>query len=69
MPECSNVLILVDLYDPLGAPVEETRRQLRGKVPSLAEAAATLGCSGIRINAISDPNSPPRSKPGSWPMA
>jgi len=49
-----NVLILVDLYDPLGAPTEAGRRQSAEKFRPWLEAAATLGCSGIRVNARSD---------------
>jgi len=49
-----NVLILVDLYDPLGSPAEETRRKSVQKFRPWLEAAAALGCSGIRINAVSD---------------
>ncbi len=49
-----NVLILVDLYDPLGAPTEDGRRQSAAKFRSWLDAAATLGCSGIRVNARSD---------------
>lgn len=50
----SNVLILVDLSDPLGAPDGKTRRQSVEKFLPWLEAAATLGCTGIRVNARSD---------------
>ena len=50
----TNVLLLVDLYDPLGAPAEEARRKSVEKFRPWLEAAAALGCSGIRINAISE---------------
>lgn len=53
-----NVLILVDLYDPLGAPTEEGRRKSVAKFRPWLEAAATLGCSGIRVNARSDATLP-----------
>ena len=43
-----NVLILVDLYDPLGSPAEETRRKSVEKFRPWLDAAAALGCSGIR---------------------
>lgn len=49
-----NVLLLVDLYDSLGAPTEEARRKSVEKFRPWLNAAATLGCSGIRVNAISD---------------
>ena len=49
-----NVLILVDLYDPLGAPTEAGRRKSTEKFRPWLEAAATLRCSGIRVNARSD---------------
>ncbi len=49
-----NVLILVDLYDPLGAPTEAGRRKSAEKFRPWLEAAATLRCSGIRVNARSD---------------
>lgn len=49
-----NVLILVDLYDPLGASTEAGRRQTAEKFRPWLEAAATLRCSGIRVNARSD---------------
>ena len=54
----TNVLILVDLYDPLGAPTEEARRKAVETFRPWLNAAATLGCSGIRINAISDTTLP-----------
>lgn len=53
-----NVLILVDLSDPLGAPSEDGRRRSAEKFRSWLDAAATLGCSGIRVNAGSDPKLP-----------
>ena len=49
-----QVLILVDLYDPLGAPSEDGRRKSVEKFRPWLDAAATLGCSGIRVNARSD---------------
>jgi len=53
-----NVLILVDLYDPLGAPTEEGRRKSVEKFRPWVAAAASLGCSGIRVNARSDAKLP-----------
>lgn len=50
-----NVLVLVDLADPLGAAVAEGRRaNVRKYIPWL-ETAAALGCAGVRVNPISDP--------------
>jgi sugar phosphate isomerase/epimerase len=49
-----NVLILVDLSDPLGAPTEAGRRNSVEKFRPWLEAAATLGCGSIRVNARSD---------------
>jgi len=54
----SNVLILVDLYDPLGAPTADGRKNSVEKFRPWLNAAATLGCSGIRVNALSDPKLP-----------
>lgn len=53
-----NVLILIDIYDPLGAVSEDDRRKAVEKFRPWLNAAATLGCSGVRINAISDTNLP-----------
>lgn len=49
-----NVLVLIDIYDPLGAPSEDARRKTVEKYRPWLTAAATLGCSGVRVNAISD---------------
>ena len=49
-----NVLILVDLSVPLGARDEAVRRENVEKFRPWLAAAATLGCSGIRVNAIGD---------------
>lgn len=49
-----NVLLLIDLYDQLGAPSEDARRKTVEKYRPWLNAAAALGCSGIRVNAISD---------------
>lgn len=53
-----NVLILVDLSDPLGAQSADARRRSAEKFRLWLDAAATLGCSGIRVNAQSDPKLP-----------
>lgn len=53
-----NVLILVDLTVPLGAPAETARRAAVEKFRPWLAAAATLGCSGIRVNARSDATLP-----------
>ena len=49
-----NVLLLIDIYDQLGATTEEARSKTVEKYRPWLNAAATLGCSGIRVNAISD---------------
>ncbi len=49
-----NVLILVDLTVALGAREEAVRRENVEKFRPWLAAAATLGCSGIRVNAIGD---------------
>lgn len=49
-----SVLLLIDIYDPLGASSEEARDKTVEKYRPWLNAAATLGCSGIRVNAISD---------------
>lgn len=53
-----NVLILVDLRDPLGARTDSARREAVAKFRPWLEAAATLGCTGIRVNAIGDATLP-----------
>jgi L-ribulose-5-phosphate 3-epimerase len=49
-----NLLLLIDIYDPLGASSEEARNKTVEKYRPWLNAAATLGCTGIRVNAISD---------------
>ncbi|MSU25161.1 MAG: sugar phosphate isomerase/epimerase [Opitutus sp.] len=46
-----NVIILVDLNVPLGALDEAARRKAVDKFRPWLTAAATLGCTGIRVNA------------------
>ncbi|MDP3072929.1 MAG: sugar phosphate isomerase/epimerase family protein [Opitutaceae bacterium] len=53
-----NLLILVDLRDPLGARAESARRDAVAKFRPWLEAASTLGCTGIRVNAIGDATLP-----------
>ena len=49
-----NVLILIDLYDALGAKSAADRRANVEKYKPWLQAAATLGCIGVRVNPISD---------------
>lgn len=53
-----NVLILVDLHDALGARDAAVRTSNVEKYRPWLAAAATLGCSGIRVNPISDDTLP-----------
>jgi len=53
-----NVLILVDLTVLLGAPTEAARHEAVEKFRPWLTAAATLGCSGIRVNARSEARLP-----------
>ena len=54
----NNVLILVDLHDALGAKVAAARQANVEKYRPWLEAAATLGCIGVRVNPISDDSLP-----------
>jgi sugar phosphate isomerase/epimerase len=54
----TNVLILIDLHDALGAKDEVTRQANVEKYRPWLEAAATLGCIGVRVNPISDASLP-----------
>lgn len=56
--EVRNVLLLVDLTVPLGAPAENARRAAVEKFRPWLAAAATLGCSGVRVNARSEATLP-----------
>lgn len=49
-----NVLILIDLHDALGAKYAAVRQANVQKYKPWLEAAATLGCIGVRVNPISD---------------
>lgn len=49
-----NVLILIDLHDALGAKDAAVRQANVEKYKPWLEAAATLGCIGVRVNPISD---------------
>ncbi len=53
-----NVLILIDLYDALGAKDSATRAANVEKYRPWLEAAATLGCIGVRVNPISEDSLP-----------
>ncbi len=53
-----NVLILIDLYDALGAKSAAARQANVEKYKPWLEAAATLGCIGVRVNPISDASLP-----------
>lgn len=53
-----NVLILVDLHDALGAKSASARQANVEKYRPWLEAAATLGCIGVRVNPISDASLP-----------
>ena len=53
-----NVLILVDLQDALGAKDAAARQANVKKYQPWLEAAATLGCIGVRVNPISDDSLP-----------
>jgi sugar phosphate isomerase/epimerase len=53
-----NVLILIDLYDALGAKSAADRRANVEKYKLWLQAAATLGCIGVRVNPISDASVP-----------
>ncbi len=54
----SNVVILVDLSDPLGAADTAARKANVEKYRPWLAAAATLGCTGIRVNPIAEGNRP-----------
>ena len=53
-----NLLILVDLNVPLGAPDEAARGKAVEKFRPWLTAAATLGCTGVRVNARSETTLP-----------
>lgn len=53
-----NVLILIDLHDALGAKEAAVRQVNVEKYKPWLEAAATLGCIGVRVNPISDDSVP-----------
>ena len=53
-----NVLILVDLHDALGAKDAAARQTNAEKFRPWLDAAATLGCIGVRVNPISDDSLP-----------
>ncbi|MEZ6032324.1 MAG: sugar phosphate isomerase/epimerase family protein [Planctomycetaceae bacterium] len=53
-----NVLILIDLHDALGAKDVAVRQENVEKYKPWLEAAATLGCIGVRVNPISDGSLP-----------
>lgn len=53
-----NVLILIDLYDALGAKDAAVRKANVEKYKPWLDAAATLGCIGVRVNPISDGSLP-----------
>lgn len=50
-----NLLILVDLHDALGAADADQRKSNVLKYVPWLETAAALGCTGVRLNPISDP--------------
>ena len=49
-----NVLILIDLYDALGAKDHMARKANVEKYRPWLDAAATLGCIGVRVNPIAE---------------
>jgi len=53
-----NVLILIDLYDALGAKDSAARRANVEKYRPWLDAAATLGCEGVRVNPIAEDDQP-----------
>jgi sugar phosphate isomerase/epimerase len=53
-----NVLILIDLHDALGAKDAAVAAGECKKYKPWLEAAATLGCIGVRVNPISDASLP-----------
>lgn len=53
-----NVLILIDLHDALGAKDTAVRKSNVEKYKPWLQAAATLGCIGVRVNPISDASLP-----------
>lgn len=53
-----NVLILVDLQDALGAADAAKRKTNVGNYVPWLESAAALGCTGVRVNPISDAGVP-----------
>ncbi len=53
-----NVLILIDLYDALGAKEPAIRKANVEKYRPWLEAAATLGCIGVRVNPIAEERLP-----------
>jgi L-ribulose-5-phosphate 3-epimerase len=53
-----NVLILIDLYDALGAKEPAIRKANVEKYRPWLEAAATLGCIGVRVNPIAEDGLP-----------
>ncbi len=53
-----NVLILIDLYDALGAKDRVVREAHVEKYRPWLEAAATLGCAGVRVNPIAEEGLP-----------
>lgn len=55
----SNVLILIDLYDALGEKNAATRKANVEKYRPWLDAAATLGCIGVRVNPIAQEGLPP----------
>ncbi|XZE18564.1 sugar phosphate isomerase/epimerase family protein [Pirellulaceae bacterium SH449] len=59
-----NVLILIDLYDALGAKSAADRRANVEKYKPWLHAAATLGCIGVRVNPISDSSLPADEQAG-----
>ena len=53
-----NVLILIDLYDALGARERSARTAHVDKYRPWLDAAATLGCIGVRVNPIAEDGLP-----------
>ena len=53
-----NVLILIDLYNALGAKEPAIRKANVEKYRPWLEAAATLGCIGVRVNPIAEEGLP-----------
>lgn len=53
-----NVLILIDLYDALGAKDTQVRKANVEKYRPWLEAAATLECEGVRVNPIAEAGLP-----------